>query len=59
MPLARVGVRTDSTMGLQLQRGRGQFPRTRIGVVRRMHGILGERERPNMAETRLASSLRG
>ena len=26
---------------------------------RRMHGILGERERPNVAETRLASSLRG
>ena len=34
MPLARVGARTDSTTRYSYNTGRGQFPRTRIGVVR-------------------------
>ena len=33
MPLVRVGVRTDSTTRYSYNAGRGQFPRTRIGIM--------------------------
>ena len=33
MPLARVGARTDSTTRYSYNVRRGQFPRTRIGIV--------------------------
>ena len=35
MPLARVAARTDSTTRYSYNARRGQFPRTRIGIVRR------------------------
>ena len=37
MPLARVGARTDSTTGLQLQRGAWPISTTGIGVAGKMH----------------------
>ena len=33
MPLVRIGVRTDSTTRYNYNAGRGQFPRTRIGIM--------------------------
>ena len=38
MPLARVGARTDSTTSYSYNARRGQFPRTRIGIVHRTLG---------------------
>ena len=35
MRLARVGARTESTTRYSFNARRGQFPRTRIGIVRR------------------------
>ena len=45
MPLARVGARTDSTTSYSYNARRGQFPRTRIGIVRRTrakHAVCAE-----------------
>ena len=45
MPLARVGVRTDSTTSYSYNARRGQLPRTRIGIVRRTrarHAVCAE-----------------
>ena len=43
MPLARAGARTDSTTRLQLHARRGQFPRTRIGVVSKIYAVFAPR----------------
>ena len=37
MLLARVGARTECTMRYSYNTGRGQFPRTRIGIVHKTH----------------------
>ena len=42
MPLARVGERTDSTTRYSHNARRGQFPRTRIGRVRRSVRVCAE-----------------
>ena len=48
MPLALAGARTDSTMRYSYNSGRGQFPRTRIGIVhktRRAHSACSSMRR--------------
>ena len=45
MPLARVGVRADSTTSYSYNARRGQLPRTRIGIVHRTrarHAVCAE-----------------
>ena len=42
MALARVGARTDSTTRYSYNARRGQFPRTRIGIVRKICCICAE-----------------
>ena len=61
MPLARVGARTDSTSYTAIRARRGQFPRTRIGVVGKICCIccMEEGERKGKKERKEGVEERG